>query len=64
VQDEIDDSRKSRIKELLKILGKPAQKALIKELTGLDMLPANYEEIIKKLDAELDKTDPLASAIK
>ena len=59
VQDEIDASRKDRIKELLRILGKPAQKKVIKDLTGLDSIPANYEAIINKLDALLDKTDPL-----
>ena len=59
VQDEIDASRKDRIKELLRILGKPAQKKVIKDLTGLNSIPANYEAIINKLDALLDKTDPL-----
>ena len=50
VQQEIDDTRKARIKELLATLKKPATKASIKEITGLDLIPANYEAIIKKLD--------------
>lgn len=64
LEEEINESRKQEIKDLLKTtLGKPARKDVIKELTGLDFEPKNYEEIIKKLRDIVDKTDPLAQAI-
>jgi phage recombination protein Bet len=64
LQQEIDDSRKQLIKDLLKTtLQKPARKEVIKELTGLEMVSTNYEAIIKKLQEIVDNTDPLAQAI-
>jgi phage recombination protein Bet len=64
LQEEIQEGQKQEIKELLKgTLGKPATKTAIKEVTGLDMAPENYEAIIIKLREVVDKTDPLAKAI-
>jgi phage recombination protein Bet len=64
VQDEIDETRKQQIKDLLRsTLQKPARKEVVKELTGLEMAPENYEAIIKKLQEIADKTDPLAQAM-
>jgi phage recombination protein Bet len=63
VHEEIAEANKQQIKELLKTLGKPAQKAVIKELTGFEMVPENYEAIIKDLHEAVEKTDPLAQAI-
>lgn len=64
VQDEINDARKQEIKSLLKdTLQKPARKEVVKELTGLDYTPDNFEAIITKLREIVDKTDPLATAI-
>lgn len=64
VQDELNESRKEQIKDILKrTLGKQATKSVVKEITGLDMTPENYEAIIKKLQAAADNTDPLAKEL-
>lgn len=64
VQEEINEARKAEIRDLLKnTLQKPARKEVVKELTGLDMSPENYEAIIKKLREVIDSTDPLAQAV-
>lgn len=64
VQEEIDEARRQQIKDILKItLQKPARKEVVKELTGLDMIPENYEAIIAKLQEVIDKSDPLAQAV-
>jgi phage recombination protein Bet len=64
VQTEIDEYRKRQIKDLMTItLQKPARKEVVKELTGLEMKPDNYEAVIKKLNEIVDRTDPLATAM-
>jgi phage recombination protein Bet len=64
VQEEIEEARKQEIRELLRTtLGKPARKDIVKEITGLDFKPENYEAIIKLLHEAADKTDPLAQAV-
>jgi phage recombination protein Bet len=63
VQDELNDARKEQIKGLLKSLGKPARKEIIKELTGLDMIPENYVEITKKLYEAVEKTDAFSQVM-
>lgn len=63
VQEEIQDAQKEQIKNLLKILKKPAQKKVIKELTGFDMEPANYQAILKKLGELADAEDAFAQNV-
>lgn len=58
-QDEINEGRKERIKALLYALDKPVKKAVVKELTGLDMEPVNYEVILEILQKKIDSTDAI-----
>ena len=64
VQDEVNESRRQQIKDTLKnTLQKPANRIVVKTLTGLDMVPDNYEAILVKLNEIVDKTDPLSAAM-
>jgi phage recombination protein Bet len=59
VKDENSDILKEGIKNLLKQLNKPMSKKAVKDITGLEMIPAHYDAIYKALRAELEKSDPL-----
>jgi hypothetical protein len=63
IASDIEEAQRQTIKELLKVLKKPANKVVIKTLTGFDMVPNNYKAIIKKLNEEIDATDPLVEAL-
>lgn len=59
VDDEIADMQKEGIKDMLKQLGKPNSKKVVKELTDLEMSENNYDAIYKILKKKVEETDPL-----
>lgn len=59
VNDEVTEMQKQGIKEMLAQLKKPNSRKVVKEITGFDMEPANFDAIYKALRKEVEKTDPL-----
>lgn len=62
-KDETSDVLKEGIKGLLKQLNKPMTKTAVKDITGLEMIPAHFDAIYKALRVELEKTDPIETII-
>ena len=58
-QDEVEDMLKDGIKSCLTAMGKKTSKSIVKELTGMDMVPKNYDAVYKKLKVMQEATDPL-----
>jgi len=62
ISDEVEEMQKEGIKDMMRQLKKPLSKKAIKEITGLEYTPENFDGIYKKLKVELEKTDPLEAA--